>query len=205
MASVCIMISLASNPLTPSNSRRNSPLFAQSGKEGRFPHLEKVSALRAMSTRVVMQEVPEQLASNPRTRLLSSLLVARYRFAFTTTSGLIPCCTSLRSLLVQTVEDKVLSLLPAKDRKKVLAMRSSATREEVEDEKLKLSEWLSGVTAESTPMPPAPPPPPAGALTGKDGDIFGEAEDRSTYEGKKSHPPIRGSKVGACESRSDKP
>ena len=98
----------------------------------------------------------------------------------------------------------MLTLMPDKDRRKVLAMRSSASQFEVQDEKVKLEEWLSGVSGDTSNESPPPPPPPASSIAVKEGDIFGSgdaAAPTSTYEGKKSHPPVRGSKEAGSAIR----
>mmetsp|Transcript_19069 Transcript_19069/g.39713 ORF Transcript_19069/g.39713 Transcript_19069/m.39713 type:complete len:1022 (-) Transcript_19069:75-3140(-) len=103
--------------------------------------------------------------------------------------------------LEKTVEEKVLSMLPEKDRKKVLSMRSEASSSEIYDEEKELNAWLESMGGTSKPkvsvpvgITEVPPVPPSSS-----GDIFGDdpappAPPPVTSSGGSRYPPVRGSK-----------
>jgi len=108
--------------------------------------------------------------------------------------------------LEKTVEEKVLSMLPERDRKKVLSMRSEATSSDIYDEQKELDAWLDNmgggqelkvsVPVGIAEVPPTPP---------HSGDIFGEATPpapppAAPTAGATRYPPVRGSKEAGLEN-----
>jgi len=104
--------------------------------------------------------------------------------------------------LERTVEKKVLETMPDAERKKVLSMRQQATRDEVEEEKRNLSEWLGEMNVGEKPMTTkistekieSPTPVPV-----DDDDIFGAdlppkppTTNNNTVTYNTYVPPIRG-------------
>lgn len=95
-------------------------------------------------------------------------------------------------------------MMPEKDRKKVMSMRTSASAEEVHEEKSNLKSWLESIPDEASPRkskgvsanaPPSPPP-------GTSGDIFSDQQHppkppaftAGNAASKANYPPVRGSK-----------
>ncbi|GMI17619.1 hypothetical protein TrLO_g4440 [Triparma laevis f. longispina] len=108
--------------------------------------------------------------------------------------------------LERTVEEKVLALMPEKDRKKILSMRQVTSQTEVYDEEKALSEWLTNMGGDekkstTSPSTSSLPPPPVDS-----GEIFGSSTlpppappSKIPSTSSRSYPPVRGSKEASLK------